>query len=397
MKWPRITTVAISVLLCLQIFAIPAWAYSQKDEERIGREAASEIDEECKLVDDPAIVERVQKIGNTLAKIANETEIAARYGSSDVYQFDYQFKVIENEEVNAFSLPGGTIYVNTGLLDLCESDDELAGVLAHEIAHASHHHMMHIMRKQSKVDKYIALVALAGILSNMRGKDLNNLLFGAQMIRAGKTSSYTQEAEKDADRTAVAYIARSPYSAEGLLSFMKKLDKKRDENPTVTLGIFQTHPASYRRAIAITKAMQEEGLNIDIRKLRDVAYAKVVPMEDNSNQCQVVIGEKVIYCPADLSSGESSKQRSEAIAASINNALDSGITARQLDVDVENCCIKANNTPIIKITPEDTKLHKCDEKTLLKNAQAGLAYATWADWICNGCELLQELAKDDSY
>lgn len=385
-------------LICLAVLFGPtvnqAFGYSQSEEESLGKQYAKEVEGSLQLSDDKALNERVQKVGQILAKIANEDEVPATYGSSEIFKFKYQFKVVKDPDINAFSLPGGIIYVNTGLLEAIGTDDELAGVLAHEIAHSAHHHMSQLVRKQSKVDRYVALVAIAGILSNMKSTDLNNLLMGAQMLKTGKLSSSTQIAEKDADRTAVAYLVKSQYNPEGILSFMKKLDEQRDKNPDLPLGIYQTHPAPFRRVVSITKAMREEGFKIDERKARDIAYAKPVPIKEGSDQYQVVISRKVLYAPATLSGGTCSKERAQQIATTVNNLLDSGVTPRDIQEDVLADSLIVKGRAILTIQKEDGVKDSNDNRALLDKARSTLAYALWADWLCTNCEAMEDNAED---
>lgn len=380
--------IVITLILCFA--AQVSIADIKSDEEAAGRKYSVEIEKEQKIVDDPAMRERVERIGKELAKIATGTEIPASYGSSEVCDFKYSFKVVEDEDVNAFSLPGGSIYINTGLLKLVGSDDELAGVIAHEIAHSAHHHISQLMTKQSKVDRYVALAALAGILGNMRSNDLNNLLMGAQMYRVGKMSSFTQEAEVDADRTAVSYMARSPYNPQGLVSFMKKLEEEHRNNPTLPLGIFQTHPSPYKRVEAITQGMLDEGIAFNMRKMKDIAYANVVPVEGKADQFQVMISRKVLFEPASLSGSKTSKERAEIIAQKINEALDSGLTGREVICDEPSCCLIANGAEVLKVEDEDCKLAGCEDRALLDKARSTLAFAVWADWLCDRCEAMEE-------
>ena len=368
---------------------------NQKEEEKIGRDYAKQIEQDLRMVSDPKITERVNRIGQALAKIAKETPLPAYYGSPERSNFNYQFKVIEDKEVNAFSLPSGIIYVNTGLLDMVSSDDELAGVLAHEIAHAAHHHMMQIARRQSTVDRYVALVTLAGILGNLRSNDLNNLLMGAQMMRTGKISGYTQKAEKDADRTAVAYLMKSKYNPEGLLTFMKKLDMKHDADPQLPLGIYEDHPPTFRRVAAIIKEMQAQGIKLDMRKLRDVAYAEAVPVKGIADKYEVMIGNKVLYTPACLDCGTTSKERAEEMAKSINLALDSGVTVKDIVEDRISGKLLAKGMEIVSVKPEDAKSVSTDQLALLYNAKKALAYAIWADWLSNDCQKLQNDANEE--
>jgi len=395
MMWARSVSrfFACAAALTL-IFAAACESSLQKDEERLGREYAADVEKHAKLVQgDPA--ERVERVGMALAKVACESEVPARYGSSEVCKFDYQFKVVEDKDVNAFSLPGGHVYLNTGLLDLISSDDELAGVLAHEIAHAAHHHMSKLLRKQASVDKYIAIVALAGILGNMRGRDLNNLLMGAQMIKVGKLSSYTQEAEKDADRTAVAYMVKSNYNPEGLLTFMRKLEEKHQENPTLPLGIYQTHPAPYRRVAAIGQAMQEEGIKVNLRHITDVACAKSVPADDGGERYRVMVSNKVLFEPATLKCGTTSKERAEQIATRINDALDSKITPRDIQENgAGGGSLAAKGVEIVRVEPEDARDAEA-ARVVLDKARAALEYAVWADWLRNDCAAAREPVPED--
>lgn len=381
------------VLGCAPLLA----ASTQAQEEQLGRDYAKEVEAQITLVEDQAVIDRVNRIGQALAKIANQTEIKASYGSSTISKFKYTFHVVDDADVNAFSLPGGHIYLNSGLVDLAENDDEIAGVLAHEIAHASHHHLLQLIRKQTKVDRYVALITLAGILTNMKSQDLNNLLYGAQLLKTGKMSGYTMQAERDADRTAVAYLAKSTYKADGILSFMRKLDERNDANPTVALGIYQDHPAPFRRVASIAKAMKEEGIDVDLRKARGITFARTVPARSDDSLYEVVIGKKVVYSPAGLGNGPtSSKARSDALAAAINNMLDSGITRKDVSADPTGSRLLLRGKEVLKIESADAALMGGDRPALLKQVKEALDYAIWADWLCDRCPVVQKALSEES-
>ncbi len=117
----------LAIVVIVLALSGASWS-GQKDEEQLGRDYAKEVEKTSKMSTDAALLARVQRVGAVLAKIANEQEVPAGYGSSKIIKFNYQFKVIEDNDVNAFSLPGGFVYVNTGLLKFVESDDQLAGV-----------------------------------------------------------------------------------------------------------------------------------------------------------------------------------------------------------------------------------------------------------------------------
>ncbi len=387
---------ALSVCLIAYMLS-PCLAARQKQEEELGKEYARQVEQQCKLLKDKAVCERIERIGRTLADIANTHEVPATYGSSEITKYTYHFKVIDDKEVNAFSLPGGYIYVNSGLIELAESDDEIAGVLAHEIAHSAHHHLARLVKKQTAVDRYVAIIALAGILSNMRSQDLNNLLFGAQLVKTGKMSSYTMEAERDADRTAVAYLAKSPYKPEGMLTFMKKLEAARDANPTLPLGIYQDHPAAFRRVAAISKAMKAEGIIVNERKERGFAYATPVKVTEGEDpRYQVTIGGKVVFTPASLDTGASSKERAEALAGKINKLLDSGLKPSQLVQDQATGRLMAKGQEVLKLEKADIALLGNNSQQLMDQARSALDYAIWADWLCDRCPVVQQAAAEAS-
>jgi beta-barrel assembly-enhancing protease len=392
--------VGLLYALCMCLMALvvaPCLATSQQQEEELGKEYAKQVEQQCKLVKDKSVSERVDRIGQALAQIANTDEVKASYGTSNISKFTYRFKVIEDKDVNAFSLPGGYVYVNTGLVELAKSDDEIAGVLAHEIAHSAHHHMAQLVKKQSVVDRYVAIITLAGVLSNMRSQDLNNLLYGVQMIRTGKMSSYTMEAERDADRTAVSYLVKSSYKPEGMLTFMKKLEAKHDSNPTVTLGIYQDHPAPFRRVASIAKAMKAEGIAVDERKERGFAYATPVQVDaGDGSRYQVTIGNRVLFTPASLQSGGTSKQRAEALAGAVNKLLDSGVTSAQVIEDKSEHRLLAKGSELLKLDAADAALVGKNDGEVLDQARSALEYAMWADWLCDRCPVVQQASADTS-
>src|SRR5258706_8226318 len=148
------------------VFAQKGKPPEEDPEVKLGRENAKANDEApgMKLITDAKLLDRVNKIGQELAAVANVEKVTALWGSSDVKKFAYTFKIVDDKDVNAYSLPGGFIYVNKGTLDYVHSDDELAGVLAHEIAHASHHHMMKLIREQNKMQPLTLLALLAAVL-----------------------------------------------------------------------------------------------------------------------------------------------------------------------------------------------------------------------------------------
>src|SRR5262249_35287592 len=161
--------------------------------------------------------------------------------------FAFSFKVAQSSEINAFSFAGGPVYVTTGLLDYVQSDPELAAVLAHEITHVMHHHLVQLIQRQAKAEQKMMWALLGRLLSGAASSpNFGNVMLGAQLYNIAKQSGYGQDAERDADKTGVAYLRRTRFNPIGMLTVMKRF--ARDEaRRSVDMGIFQSHPYSKER------------------------------------------------------------------------------------------------------------------------------------------------------
>ena len=231
-----------------------------------GREGHAELLKSgIKLLSDPILQARVEKIGKKLSEIVNVTPISATYGTENKTKFEYKFFLVDDKDINAFSLPGGYIYLNKGLLSYVQSDDELAGVLGHEIVHAAHHHVARLQKEQGKLNTQMALGALVAILARVPGNDTGNLLQGFQLVALQKVSGYSQNAERDADHGGVILTQKAGYNPVGLLTFMERLERDRKLRPDIDLGIFRTHPPEQERANNMTAQIAALGLPINRR------------------------------------------------------------------------------------------------------------------------------------
>lgn len=316
-----------------------------KEEIEMGKEAAADLQKGQTFVQDDAINARVQHIGEAVAAIANSLESDASYGDATITPFEYTFKVIDDDEINAFSIPGGHIYVHKGLVDLCESDHELAGVLAHEIAHASHHHLVYLLRQQSRLDGKAALLLLAGLLGDLRSQDMSNVMMGAQFYKTARISEYTQKAEWDADHTAIIYTMKAGYNPVGMLTFLERLAERPDP---VDWGILQTHPLMSNRVAAVKDALGTLGIEIN-RRVVTTSYTAMVKKEelDNGQAFTVRIGDRMICMVTEES-------RAQRLADQINTLLDSGLHV--CDLKCDGVLVIARGDKIIEINSADAAL-----------------------------------------
>ena len=180
-------------------------------EVKLGRSIAKKIEKKFGLSKDVQLQERLEQIGQRLVSVCDRKDIV------------YCFRVLEDEKVNAFSLPGGYVYANTGLIEEAESDDELAGVLAHEIGHIVARHS--VKRLQTALGyNLISMLALA-VTRDARFKR------GADLAFAQIMQGYSREDEFLADELAVRYVQEAGYRPEAVISFLEKLRQIEKEKP----------------------------------------------------------------------------------------------------------------------------------------------------------------------
>ncbi len=210
---------------------------STEKEVKIGRELAAEVDRQAKFIDDPLITEYVNRVGQNIVL------------HSDA-RIPFTIKVIDSDEVNAFALPGGFFYVNKGLLLVADNEAEVAGVMAHEIAHVAARHSVENQTKASLLE-YLAMgtsIFLGGIPGMIYQNTAGLGLLGAFM-------KFSRSAESEADKLGVQYMYAAGYDPSAMSTMFEKLEAKNKKKPGLIARAFATHPAPPdRRAAAIALA-----------------------------------------------------------------------------------------------------------------------------------------------
>jgi beta-barrel assembly-enhancing protease len=206
-------------------------------EVRQGRMLAAEVDKEAKFVDDPIITEYVNRVGQNIV-LHSDAKIP------------FTIKVIDSDEVNAFALPGGFFYVNKGLVLAADNEAELAGVMAHEIAHVCARHAMENEAKMRVLDYGL----LAGMI--LGGGIIGNVLYNTGgMIEGMAFLKFSRGAEEEADRLGVQYMWAAGYDPNAMATMFEKLEAKNKKKPGTIAKMFADHPApADRRASAIALA-----------------------------------------------------------------------------------------------------------------------------------------------
>ena len=210
---------------------------STEKEVRQGREAAAEVDRQAKFVDDPVITEYVNRVGQNIV-LHSDAKVP------------FTIKVIDSDEVNAFALPGGFFYVNKGLILAADNEAELAGVMAHEIAHVAARHAVENQTKASLLE-YAALggsILLGGIPGMIYQNTAGIGLLGIFM-------KFSRAAEEEADKLGVQYMYAAGYDPGAMATMFEKLEAKNKKKPGFIARAFATHPAPPdRRASALALA-----------------------------------------------------------------------------------------------------------------------------------------------
>ena len=202
--------------------------YSFDKEAALGRQLASEVDSRSKFVTDPIVTEYVNRLGQNLV-LHSDAKVP------------FTIKVLDSADVNAFALPGGFLYVNSGLLLAAENESEVAGVMAHEIAHVAARHGVeqaskgHLMQWLS-----IPLIFVGGPVGAIV-QNAANILVPLSYLK------FSRGAEEEADRLGLQYMWASGYDPTSMLSFFEKLRAREKRRPGTLEKLFSTHPATGER------------------------------------------------------------------------------------------------------------------------------------------------------
>ena len=202
---------------------------SQQKEMQIGRQLALEVEQQAKMVDDPMITEYVNRVGQNVV-LHSDAKIP------------FTIKVIDSDEVNAFALPGGFFFVNKGLILAADNEAEIAGVMAHEIAHVAARHAMENAGK----GQFLNYGILAGLIltGGVAGTILQNT---AGLGQALAFFSFSRGAEAEADRLGVQYLYAAGYDPTAMSTMFEKLASKNKKKPGTLSKLFSTHPQSLDR------------------------------------------------------------------------------------------------------------------------------------------------------
>jgi len=215
---------------------------SVEEEAELGAAYAQEIAGQVELIQDPAALAELNRLGSGLPEAAHST--ARRY----------TFYLADSPDINALAIPGGHVFVNRGLIERADELDELAGVLGHEIAHVTERHGIEQVEKQRGANLLLTLFYM------VTGRDPG--LLEQVVIRGGGAAvfaKYSRDAEREADRRAIDFLIAAGYHPEGMVTFFEELLREQQRTPTAVEQWFSSHPTSQERIDNARLALQQSG------------------------------------------------------------------------------------------------------------------------------------------
>lgn len=227
---------------------------STEEELQMGQRFSQEIEKEVRLWDDPVVAAYVDSLGQLLANHSSRSDIP------------YVIKVVDTDEVNAFAIPGGYLYVNRGLITVAARESELAGVMGHEIGHVVGRHGAKQMTRQ---------LGLAAVTNLVLGNDPATWAsLTANVLSAGTLLHYGREAELEADRYGILEAYDCGIDPEGMVTFFEKLLAMESREPGLLEKLFSTHPPTRERIDAgrglIASLPPKRGLSSDSPRFHEI-------------------------------------------------------------------------------------------------------------------------------
>jgi predicted Zn-dependent protease len=213
--------------------------YSIEKEIALGKQMAQEVERQARMVSDPVVTEYVNRVGQNLVR------------NSDA-KVPFTIKVIDSEEVNAFALPGGFFFVNTGILLTADNEAEMAGVMAHEIGHvAARHGTRQATRGQiARIGSIVPLIAVGG----MAGYGI----YQAMNVAVPLTFlTFSRAMESEADMLGLEYMYKAGYDPASFIDFFEKVQSQEKRKPGTMSKLFSTHPPTDDRIAKSQEIIQK--------------------------------------------------------------------------------------------------------------------------------------------
>ncbi len=326
---------ALAAGLLTVLLALPAASQVADDRAEVeaGRRAGAQIERELRLVTDPAVNERVTRVGKQVAAVTERP------------QLPWTFKVVHHRTPNAVALPGGLVYLTSGILELIRTDHELAALLAHEAAHVA---LRHHRRMEREVTRTNLLVILVAVLA----RDAR-VVAGAQLVAGGVLGAFGRDLEREADAAAVGYLLQTPWHPVGVLTLLERLARYEALSGTGEPGAFRTHPTWDERIRAVEAELVRRGVPLHRRVAAGFLRVEAAEEEVHGQRAGVVRvnGKAVLW----VSGG---RERAAEVAARLDHAFNQDPSP--LDVQavgvLEEWSVRVGEVRVLVVGPADVRL-----------------------------------------
>ncbi|MGD9497226.1 MAG: M48 family metalloprotease [Armatimonadota bacterium] len=358
--------ICLSVLLAAPV-ALAARGWSPAEEKRVGAEAAAQVEAEYKRYEDPEVTAKLTEMVSIIAAASSRPDVT------------YEVRLLDTDIVNGFSLPGGIIYVTKGLLNEVQSDHELAGVLAHEIAHNCTYDALRQAESHKKLFMGSTAATIAAILLGATTDTISTVLLAGDLITRGVLGGYSVAMERNADAHAVEYLLKTPYNPVGLLTFMERLAADWRAGPQIDPGYERTHPDPPVRVQELAERLYRAGVDINPRATTQWERPKAEEVEvDGQKVVRVVLwGEEIFRVLTPGPEAETPMARAEAIVARLTALLEAGMQRFEIEVGDNggNPAVMGRGEVILTVYPEDAAAQGVEQAALAEQAHLALRLA----------------------
>ncbi|HUR83314.1 MAG TPA: M48 family metallopeptidase [Thermoanaerobaculia bacterium] len=214
---------------------------SIEEEWQLGAQLSQDIAKQVRLSNDPTLNSYVSQVGQ---KIVAQTP-------DPFNKLPWQFHVVDDPAINAFAIPGGHVYVNTGLIANADNASELAGVMAHEISHVTARHTT------EQISRQYGLSVLAGVALGQNPGQLAQI--ATQILAGGALARFSRDAEREADELGIQAMAKAGYNPIGMATMFEELLEHQQSQPSRVEQFFSTHPLTQERVADARKRAAQIG------------------------------------------------------------------------------------------------------------------------------------------
>ncbi len=368
--FPELARQAVAAILglvcCGLLWPIPTHADQTSDETKLGAQAAKEIESHYRVVTDPALVERLDRVSSALVPVV------------DRHDLNYTFKILDIPGVNALGVPGGWIYVTRGMMRFVRTDHELAAVLAHELTHVVHRHYYIQQERQSRMLPALILAAALSVLAHSAAP-----LYGVSFATKGALANYQRDLEKDADLTGVSYLTKTGYSPVAMLTLMEHLSQADKLAGQPDLGpLYQDHPIPDERVAYIQRDLVARGIPLVRRIPGGYLRLALDPSSPSGSQPVTILvdGRPILQVGATVQ-GQPPADRAQAIAGRLNtffNTDPGSYDVRAVHL-LDQWSVIGGQTHLFDVTPQDAEYAKMAPQALADQLRMRLADVIAAD------------------